>query len=364
MLTKQDEMLCHQIPLTFDHVCDSGVQWTERLWCNFYETSGKVHCTTGFGKYQNRNMIDAFTLLTTNEDSIQRNIRASRELRPQIEDIKVGPFSYDVVDGLKKVCWALDENDHGISFEVEFDSEMTPHEEVPQVFYSRGRTIENICRYAQAGRASGWVKFDGKKQDIKPDNWLAHRDHSWGVRRTGHGGEPGLPPGEPFYGLFFNWNFIQFKDWYITCHVREDHNGNVWYFSGGIGYCDGDSRKELKLVSAEHDYEFVPGTNRLKLGKIVYTDEDGSKTELSGVRPITHVYFRPGGYFPYKNFSHGLYMGPDWIDGEKIDTSDSKTAAELYTPADEDMCECRCGNEVGYGIVYIGILGQHPKYGP
>jgi hypothetical protein len=360
MLTKHDEFLCHQLASTFDHVADSGVQWTERLWCCAYDISGKIHLTSAFGKYPNRNIIDGLGLLTI-DGKTQYNVRASRELRPQIDDVKVGLLSYEVMEGLKKVRWALGENDYGISYEVEFEGRMPAHEEVPQFARSRGRLVENICRYAQCGRASGWVKVQGKTYDIKPDTWYAHRDHSWGIRSTGVSMEQGLPPGEPFTGLFFNWNLIQFKDWYISCHLREDHNGNVVYFSGGMGYAYGDSRPGLQLVSVEHNYQFDPSTRQLKSGRVIYTAADGSKVDIS-VRALTHLHLWPGGYFTYKGFSHGVWMGPDWIDGEKLNVSDSKVVQEVSL-LNDNMCECRCGNDIGYGIVEIVMMGKHPQYG-
>jgi hypothetical protein len=360
MLTKHDELLCHQIVSTFDHVSDSGVQWTERLWCCAHDSSGKIHLTSGFGVHPNRNIIDGFSLLTI-DGKRQYNVRCSRQLRPQIEDVKVGPLSYDIIEGLKRVRWALDENDYGISWEVEFEGAMHPHEEVPQFARSQGRLVENVCRYAQSGRASGWVKVEGETYDIKPGTWWAHRDHSWGIRVTGVSLEQGLQVKEPRLGFFHNWNILQFEKWYLNYHLREDRNGNVLYFSGGIIYAYGDLRPELKLVAVEHDYQFLPGTRQLKSGRMVCTAADGSKVEVS-VRALTHLYMRPGGYSPYKGYSHGMWMGPSWIDGEKLDVTDSKAIDEVAGLVD-NMCECHCGDEIGYGIVELAVARKHPRYG-
>ena len=360
MLTKLDEFLCHQIASTFDHVSDSAAQWTERLWCCVHDTLGKIHFTSAFGKYPNRDIMDGLALLTF-EGKTQYNIRASRQLRPQIEDVKVGPLSYEVIEGLKRVRWALGDNEYGISWEVEFEGKMPPHEEIPQFSRSRGRLVENICRYAQSGRAYGWVKVEGKKYDLKPDSWYAHRDHSWGIRNTGVSLEQGLPPSEPFLGLFFNWNIIQFKDWSLTCHLRENHEGKVMYFSGGISHAYGRSRPEVQLINAKHDYKFNPITRQLESGQVVYTAADGAKIEIS-VRALTHLFLWPGGYFTYKGFSHGVWMGENWIDGEKLDVSDPNVVAQVSL-LNDNMCECRCGNDVGYGIVEIVLLGKHPQYG-
>lgn len=350
MLSKHDELLCHQIPSTFDHVSDSGLQWVERLWCTVHDSSGKIHFTSAFGYHPNRNIMDGLGLLTI-DGKAQYNVRTTRELRPQLEDIKVGPLSYEVIEPLKRVRWALGENDYGISWEVEFEGRMPPHEEMPQFARRRGRLVENICRYGHSGRASGWVKVEGKTYDIKPDTWLAHRDHSWGIRITGVSMEQAVQPEEPRQGGLFNWNILQFEKWFLNHQLREDHAGNVGYFSGGISYAYDDPRTTLELVGVEHDYEFVPGTRQLKTGRVVYTAADGSKIEIS-LRALTHLYLGPGGYFPYKGYSHGMWMGPSWIDGEKLDITDSKTVEGVSRLVD-NMCECRCGDEIGYGIVEL-----------
>lgn len=350
MLTKHDELLCHQIPTTFDHVSDSGLQWTERLWCTAHDTSGRIHLLTAFGNHPNRNIMDGLSLLTI-DGKTQYNVRTMRELRPQMEDIKVGPMSYQVIEPLKKIRWALDENDYGISWDIEFDGRMPAHEEAPQFSRNRGRLVENVCRYGHSGRASGWVKVEGETFEVKPDTWLAHRDHSWGIRATGVSMEQGIQPAEPRRGGLFNWNILQFDDWFLNCQLREDADGNVTYFSGGISYAYGDPRPKLELVSVQHEYDSLPGARGLKTGRIIYTAEDGSKIEIS-VRALTHLYLRPGGYFPYKGYSHGMWMGSSWIDGDKLDVSDNKIVDEVIGLID-NVCECRCGDQVGYGIVEL-----------
>ena len=60
MLTRNDESLCHQIVSTFDHVDSSDRQWYERAWLVAHANSGEIMIDTGFGKYTNRNVMDAF----------------------------------------------------------------------------------------------------------------------------------------------------------------------------------------------------------------------------------------------------------------------------------------------------------------
>jgi len=119
MLTKFDEFHCHQIVDTLDHVLDSDRQWTEKYWMNLHDKTGEVVLATGFGVYPNRNVMDGYGCVNI-DNKTQHNIRLSRELRPQIEDLKIGPLSWEVIEGLKRIHVALDENEYGISYDLEF----------------------------------------------------------------------------------------------------------------------------------------------------------------------------------------------------------------------------------------------------
>ena len=89
MLTKFDEFHCHQIVDTLDHVLDSDRQWTEKYWMNVHDKTGEVVLATGFGVYPNRNVMDGYGCVNI-DNKTQHNMRLSRELRPQIQDLKIG----------------------------------------------------------------------------------------------------------------------------------------------------------------------------------------------------------------------------------------------------------------------------------
>jgi hypothetical protein len=307
--------------------------------------------------------MDASGLLAV-DNKTQYNLRASRELRPQTDQVRVGPLSYDVLEGLKSVRWRLDENNQGMSWEVEFEATMPPHEEVPQFARSRGRLTENISRYAQTGRAKGWVKVDGKTYDIKPDNWLAHRDHSWGVRwqHNLYTEAQGFQPPEEQLGFLGDWHIFQFNDWTVCSSLREDHEGRVLDFTGGIGFALGDPRPEIRLVREEHEFDLIPGTKLLRGGSITCHAEDGSSRTIE-IRPISIIYLQAAGYWPYKGFRLGRWMGKEWIDGERFDISDPTGMTEV-SAAPTFIVECRCGAEVGHGMIQFGVYGKHPKYAP
>ena len=360
MLTKYDEMMCHQIVSAFDRVETSAREWTERVWFSAHDTSGKFHLVSGFGYYPNRNIMDVFACFAI-EGKTQYAVRASRELRPQIDDVRVGPFSYQVVEALNKVRCALDENEHGLSYEIEFEGTMPPKEEEPQFALSRGRVMENIARYVQVGRPSGWIKAEGKTYQIDKDNWLAERDHSWGIRRGGGVPETGVQPGEIPTGYLFSFGIMQFEKWGVSYHLRETWDEKTLHFCGGVFYPYGSQKEELKLASMEHDFQFRPDIRQMKSGQLVFNAVDGAKIEVS-MRPLSVCYLKAGGYFGYKDFTHGLWMDPYFIDSVKVDLTDPD-AVKGVSFLDDVMCEMRCGNEVGYGVIELVLVGKYPKYG-
>ncbi|GAA1609833.1 hypothetical protein [Nocardia ninae] len=64
MLVPDDEMLCHQLATTFDHVAQSDLRWTERVVMYGFDTSGEVSVMTGLARYPNRNVMDAYAMVT------------------------------------------------------------------------------------------------------------------------------------------------------------------------------------------------------------------------------------------------------------------------------------------------------------
>ena len=365
MLTKYDEYLCHQIVSTFDHVGTSAREWTERIWFCAHDTTGDFILVAGFGYYPNRNVIDAFTCLAI-EGKTQHVVRASRELRPRIDEVTVGPFSWEVVEPMKQVRAALGDNEYGVSYDILFDGTMPPTEE-GQFFRSRGRVVEDINRYWQVGAPSGWIKVDGQTHKVDPGSWQTKRDHSWGIRRGAvEYQEVGVQPGEIPIGYFYSGAGWQFNDWGAMYHTREIENGEVISFSGGLFYPYGSGKEELRLASIEHNFTFrtdVPGLRQVNGGTVTLNAVDGSTRKVS-IRPLGVVYIGTGGYSyaNYRGFTHGLWMGPSWMDGFTLDISAPEVMREI-TFLDELICELECDGQIGYGMTEVMVIGKYPKYG-
>lgn len=148
----------------------------------------------------------------------------------------------------------------------------------------------------------------------------------------------------------------------VCSSLREDHRAEVLHFTGGINFGLGDARPELRLISEDHDFDLIPGTRLLQGGRIGCVAQDGSRREIQ-IRPIAIIYLQAAGYWPYKGFRLGRWMGADWIDGEQFDISDPLQMKEV-SEAPTFIVECRCGDEVGHGMIQFGVYGQHAKYAP
>ena len=172
MIRKHDELFCHQTVSTFDRPGTSAREWTERAWAQLHDLEGTAHLAAGFGFYPNRNIMDAFACFTIG-DQRQYIVRASRELRPEIDIMNVGPFRYEVVEPLKKVRFVLDDNEYGLRFDIEVEGSSPLYEEPAQHQVSRGRVKEHIKRMVQSGRPSGWIKADGENFEISRASWVA-----------------------------------------------------------------------------------------------------------------------------------------------------------------------------------------------
>lgn len=118
MLTPNDEILAHQLPTTFDHVLQSDLRWVERIVMYGFDKSGDVCVMTGMARYPNRNVTDAYAMVTKRNGDT-KVVRMSTELNPQrpapLGVYHVGPYTYSVQVPLQQTRAQLDAPDQGLS---------------------------------------------------------------------------------------------------------------------------------------------------------------------------------------------------------------------------------------------------------
>jgi hypothetical protein len=362
MLTRFDELTCHQIVSTFDAPQTTDRAWTEKLWMNVHDTAGKLVLATGFGVYPNRNVMDGYACVNL-ENRRQWNTRVSRELRPRIDEVAVGPLRYDVLEPYRRIRVTCGENPHGIRFEIEFQGRMLPGEEEPQLTRQHGRVNVHTCRYAQLGRASGWVEVDGQRHALDPDRCYAQRDHSWGIRLGVGAPETGVQVDDTdnFRAMLINWLTLQFPTWGVNLYYIQLADGRVVRCSGDwLPGLDSGSRP-VPVVGLDHAWTYHPRSARMAGGEVTFHLADGRTIPVS-LRELTTMYLRGGGYVGYQGFRHGIWCGPEHAEGEVWEVGDERVANEVHG-LDDTVCEVRSVDEVGYGIVENMILPPFPRYG-
>lgn len=365
MLTEWDDFLIHQTTSTMDHVESSDSRWHDRYWFHLGDLEGEVLLGVGMGVYPNLNVMDGFSVATT--EGVQHNTLVSRELRGDRET-KVGPLRIHVERGLRRIRLLLEPNDFEISYDLVWDSTMPPFEERTHFQRSKGRVVRNNARYNQSGRFSGTLTVAGQTWKVAPERFWGVRDRSWGLR-PGQG-EP-LPQmtaeqrhkvlGALGFGLY-HYNPVQFPDYSLFYMHNESPEGSVKTIDGGLRFPYGSEREDevLRVTGIEHEMDFEPGTARFRGGRVELTLRDGSLKRYS-VKPILPCFLGEAGYADPKRW-HGSYRGKLVVEGHRNDLRDEKELERLGYASDY-FSEWRCDDgEVGYGQ-YEYIIGSSTRLG-
>jgi len=362
MLTPQDDLIGHQLPTTFDQIDNSDPAWMERLWYTGHPApGGELMFDIGLGYHPNRNVMDAFAGVAV--PGRQWNFRASRRLRPDPLTTAVGPLSITVLEGLKRHRLVLGDNESGIRFDIEFVSQLNPHEEKAHLRRRDGRVTENMARAQQLGRYRGWLEFDGRRIDIDETTWLGQRDHSWGVRSEMRTDETS-PPLTYYPPFFYCWTTAQFKNRGLHVFFKERAPGDKIYLSGEEVFGLGSKVSgRHALIDVQHDCTWAPdplgqtlaeATFRLRFG-------DGSERPIH-VRTLPTRYFLKGGlYGGLDGWFHGDDKGKLHLAHDRWDLGDPAVRRKVRTLADQ-VIEVRDGDEVGYGIIEYGVGKGYAQY--
>ena len=102
-----------------------------------------------------------------------------------------------------------------------------------------------------------------------------------------------------------------------------------------------------------------------RVGGTLDLDMGWGKTRTLEIEPVSDTGFHLGTalYFGFKGHRHGMWLGPDHLDGEKYeDVSEYYTAREVHQLRD-CVIQITEGDAVGYGIFETIVIGEHPRYG-
>ncbi|MBI4299644.1 MAG: hypothetical protein HY677_00805 [Chloroflexi bacterium] len=372
MLISLDDTLLHQIPSTFDHAGSSDYRFFDRYWFSLFDTKGEVLAVSGMGLYKNMNVLDGFGCAVHTSEGKYHNVRVSRELRPNVAYTGAGPLHYEMLEPLKRHRLVLEENDYGLSFDLEWEASAPPHEEGHHFARRDGRVIQDYHRLDQMGRISGWVKVGGKTYKATKETWAGVRDHSWGIR-PGVGGVEIPTSSEPVSGRaagLFNWLCYRMPGYACYFAIWDNADGSRVRLDSSLRI-NGREDEEFHLRDVEHELEFYPGTRRVKVAKYVITDEAGKTRRITVKRvrdPFTWA-LQGYGYGGYKDGKGlGFYRGKLLVEGDVWDVSHPEVVigedGKPWTPPfREGPVLIEEDGAVGYGHFAESLTGSFPRYG-
>lgn len=369
-----DEYFTHQIVDTFATVADNDLSWTEKVCGMAAARDGSLQVAFGFGKYPNRNVVDAYGGVSRGVG--QWTVRGSRELSPDPESVRVGPLAYDVVTPLQRVRVQLAPNAvQPIAFDIVFEGSVpcTLEEREDRRTLNGFRRTAHQIRYHQTGTARGWVEVAGRRIDVTPDTWVATRDHSWGIRQDVGMPIPDLAP-DPFAQmslralavwspLFFeqpDGGRYAFHQYYLLASSFGFRHERV---QGGFEYPDG--RRDL-VRAIVPELRFDPANRRLLGGRFVLTMADGGERVLEAdAIGGTGFHLGAGLYFGFDGHHHGSWRGNLHLDGEHFaDCTAPDVVARLNQFRD---CVIRVRDAstgaTGWGNCQTYVAGAWPELG-
>jgi hypothetical protein len=357
---------------TFATVRESDMSWTEKVWFSIARKDGSLQVDFGLGRYHNRGIMDGFGGVSRGRT--QWTVRSSRELMTHPETT-VGPLAYEIVEPMRKLRVALAKNDtQPIAFDVMFEASMPPFAEDRHKQRERDgfRIGSDVVRYHQAGNVSGWVEVEGKRQEIKPDEWFAFRDHSWGVRLDVGAHLTDLRGTTDFgdarfgeSGYLLNWTPMLLtapggERWEYHFYLQQ-HNRKTFYLSAYRNLPNGEQER-IARVRPEVSYD--DRTRRCRGGNIHFDMlEGGTRTIRIELLGETGFHLGTALYMGFNGAKHGSWRGKLHVDGERIDdTLDVATLKKIHQFRDTPV-KVTEGDASGYGIFESILIGPDPSLG-
>jgi hypothetical protein len=365
MLTKFDDYPIHQTPEPIAHAASTDRNVYDRYWFNGYADDGEFYFGIGLGYYPNRGIMDCgFSLVIGGE---QYAFHGSRRAGKEPTDCTVGPFKIDVVEPMRIIRVTLDENETGISCDLLFEARTACVEEGRQTFRNERHAIMDATRFAQFGRWSGHVGYDGKRLEIDRRRVLGTKDRSWGLRPIGEP-EVGGAPIASVPQFYFLWAPIHWDDHCTHFGVFENSDGFRWHQDAAIvpaydtpaeipGVMDDDIRYWSR---AEGKVTYVPGSRRAASADIALISSSGERRDIE-LEALLCFRMRGIGYM-HPEWGHGLWKGDLAIGGEswRCDDVDPLAMENLHI---QQVVRARSEGREGVGVLEQLCIGTHEPSG-
>lgn len=368
-----DEHFNHQTVETFASVAHSDLAWAEKVCGMAAAKDGSLQIGFGFGKYTNRNVVDAYAGICRGTE--QWTVRASRSLNADPETVNVGPIRYEIIEPLNSVRITLEANEaQPIAFDIVFTAV------VPCVVEEREdrrdmhgyRKATDQIRYHQTGMVTGWLEIEGERTVIERSEWVSTRDKSWGIRPSVGAPLTDLEPDmhQLIPQVLAIWNPILFERPDGTAYAF--HHYYLLFRAPGYdhhkiqGGFETESGKSLAVASMTPDMNFESPSKRLQSGVFNFIMEDGSERPLQFEKiSETGFYLGAGHYHGGDGQYHGSWRGELVVDGVYEKNAAEPAVLERFTQFRDCLIRVQdpVGGGVGWGNCQTYIHGAWPEFG-
>jgi hypothetical protein len=357
-LSPLDDYPVHQVAEVMRHPATSDRNFYDRYYFMLHGSDDDLMLITGLGQYPNLSVQDAYALVR--RGSLHRVVRASRALGVDRMDLSVGPFRLEVLEGLKRVRFVLEPNEHGLSFDLTWTGAIPALLEERHYIRAFERVTFDTERFAQTGFWAGTLTIGDETVDVTGDRWRGARDRSWGVRPVGEPEPPGIAAGGSPMMSMWNYAPMQFDHYSILYICSEKPDGRRDLVEATRVWSDPDRPPE-DLGRPEHAHEFRSGTRMIKHGRLSFPHAPGGAFDID-VTPLIDAHIGVGtGYGMDQDWRHGMYQGELAVQGVDLDTV--KNAERFLGIVDSAARFETSTGDVGYGLHEYMFLGPFPKYG-
>jgi hypothetical protein len=364
VLTKFDDYPIQQTAEPLAYLATSDRNAYGRYFFNGIDPDGEFYFGIAFGIYPNREVMDC-ALSIVFKDGSQHSFRASRRLRGDRTDMRVGPLTLQVMEPMRTLRVTIDNNSTGITADLTFHARTAAHAEPLDLVRQGVRTVVQVSRYTQFGMCNGHISIGNHRQPLDPERTLSVRDRSWGWRWVGEP-EIGVSHQLPEQ-VFALWVPIHWQDHCTHYGVLEfggSHRSKEFAnicpaHAIGTNF-DTLSHDGFRQISAgEHRITFEPESRFAARAEIDLV-EKGEVRSIT-LEPILRFHMIGLGY-QHKTWGHGFYKGEEVITSEHWNINDIDLSAFEFQHV-QQVVRATDGEKKGCGILEQAIFGPHERYG-